>query len=94
MGEEGTLKTPEEQVKQDMETKAREDEYYEEHKDDDIAQEKEFDLGKLLDNPIAKAVIESSKDLFKKEKPDPNMCKISIEAPSDVVLKLFKVSTF
>lgn len=94
MGEEGTLKTPEEQVKQDQETKEREDEYYEEYEDDDIAQEKEFDLGKLLDNPIAKAVMESGKDLFKKEKPDPNMCEITIKAPSDVVLKLFKVSAF
>lgn len=52
---------------------------------------KGFNFMEMLDNPMVGQLMESGKDLFKKEKPDPNMCEITIKAPSEVVLKLFKV---
>ncbi len=52
----------------------------------------DFDFMELLNNPIAKEILSGCKDLFKKEKTDPNMCEITIKAPSEVVLKLFKIS--
>ena len=53
--------------------------------------EEGFNFMEILNNPIAKTLMESGKDLFKKEKPDPNVCEITIKAPSEVVLKLFRV---
>lgn len=50
-----------------------------------------FDFGKLLSNPLVADLLSSGKDLFKKEKADPNVCEISIKAPSEVVLKLFGI---
>ena len=52
---------------------------------------KEFNFMDMLDNPLLKGLMESGKDIFKKEKPNPDTCKITIEAPSEVVLKLFRV---
>lgn len=52
----------------------------------------EFDFMGMLNNPAVTKLLESGKDLFKKEKADPNVCEITIKAPSEVVLKLFKVS--
>lgn len=46
----------------------------------------------LLNNPAIEQLMKSGKDMFKKEKTDPDICEISIKAPSAVVLKLFKVS--
>ena len=53
---------------------------------------KEIDFMEMLNNPLAKELLGGCKDLFKKEKSDPDVCEITIKAPSDVVLKLFKVS--
>lgn len=53
--------------------------------------EEGFDLGELLKDPVVKSLLESGKDIFKKEKTDPDVCEISIKAPSEVVLKLFRV---
>lgn len=57
-----------------------------------IPGEKEgFDFVELLKDPIVSKLMEGGKDLFKKEKADPNICEINIKAPSEVVLKLFNV---
>lgn len=50
-----------------------------------------IDFMEMLNSPIAKALLEGGKDLFKKEKVDPNICEINIKAPSEVVLKLFNI---
>lgn len=52
----------------------------------------EINLEEILNNPIAKELLGGFKDLFKKEKSDPDVCEITIKAPSDVILKLFKIS--
>lgn len=52
----------------------------------------EINLEELLKSPIAQSILGGCKDLFKKEKLDPDVCEITIKAPSAVVLKLFKVS--
>lgn len=54
-------------------------------------QEEGFNLGKLLKDPSVMALLGCGKDLFKKEKSDPNVCEITIKAPSEVVLKLFNI---
>ncbi len=54
-------------------------------------QEEEFDLGKLLKDPAVASLLGCGKDLFKKKETDPNMCEITIKAPSEVVLKLFHI---
>ncbi len=46
----------------------------------------------LLNDPMAKELLGGCKQLFKKEKADPNICEISIKAPSEVVLKLFGIT--
>ncbi len=51
-----------------------------------------FDFMGLLENPNISALLKSGKEIFKKKETDPNVCEISIKAPSEVVLKLFKVS--
>lgn len=45
----------------------------------------------FLNNPAVASFLEGGKNLFKKEKADPNMCEINIKAPSEVVLKLFNI---
>lgn len=50
-----------------------------------------FNLGKLLTDPAVVSLLKGGKDLFKKKEVDPNMCEITIKAPSEVVLKLFNV---
>lgn len=50
-----------------------------------------FNFMELLNNPAVAAMMQSGKDIFKKEKSDPNVCEISIKAPTEVVLKLFRV---
>lgn len=50
-----------------------------------------FDFMALLNDPAIASLLKSSKDIFKKEKADPNVCEISIKAPSEVVLKLFRI---
>lgn len=50
-----------------------------------------LDIGELLNSPIAKSLMEGCKDMFKKEKSDPDVCEIYIKAPSETVLKLFKI---
>lgn len=55
------------------------------------SEEKGFDFMALLKDPMAQSIMSQGKDLFKKEKPDPDMCEIIIKAPSKVVLKLFHV---
>lgn len=54
-------------------------------------EEKKFDFMKMLDSPIAKILLDSGKEMFKKENPNPDTCEITIKAPSEVILKLFKV---
>lgn len=54
-------------------------------------EEKGLNLGELLKDPVVKSLLESGKDMFKKEKADPDICEINIKAPSEVVLKLFNV---
>ena len=51
--------------------------------------EEGFDFMGLLNNPDIAASMGSIKDLFKKEKQNPDICEITIKAPSAVVLKLF-----
>lgn len=51
----------------------------------------DFDFMKMLENPITKELLSGCKDLFKKEKADPNICEITIKGPSEVVLKLFNL---
>lgn len=63
-----------------------------EDEEDIPAVPEEFDFMKMMDSPIVKSLLEGGKDLFKKEKEDPDVCEIYIKAPSEVVLKLFKVS--
>ncbi len=53
--------------------------------------EPDFDFLKLLESPIAASLLEGGKDLFKKKEVDPNMCEITIKAPSEVVLELFNI---
>ncbi len=60
-------------------------------KKEDTKEEEGFDLGKLLNDPVVASLLEGGKELFKKEKTDPDVCEISIKAPSAVVLKLFHV---
>ena len=55
------------------------------------SKDKEIDFKEILNNPIAQSLLGGCKDLFKKEKSDPDVCEITIKAPSEVVLKLFKV---
>lgn len=50
-----------------------------------------FDLVKLLNDPVVSSLLGCGKELFKKEKTDPNVCEIYIKAPSEVVLKLFNI---
>lgn len=50
-----------------------------------------IDLMGMLNDPMVTKLLDSGKDLFKKEKADPNICEISIKAPSEVVLKLFGI---
>lgn len=45
----------------------------------------------LLNSPMAQSVLGGCKDLLKPETTDPNICEITIKAPSEVVLKLFNV---
>ena len=63
---------------------------------DHIDPEKEekpgIDFMSLLGNVDIPALLNSGKDIFKKEKADPDVCEITIKAPSEVVLKLFKAS--
>lgn len=54
--------------------------------------EKSFNPMDLLGNPVIGELIRSSKGLFEKEKSNPDTCEITIKAPSEVVLKLFRVS--
>lgn len=61
-------------------------------KKSDEPKEEEFNLEEVLNSPIAQSLFAGCKDLFKKEKSDPDVCEITIKAPSAVVLKLFKVS--
>ncbi len=51
-----------------------------------------FNPMEMLNDPVVKSLLGGCKDMFKKEKPDPNICEIIIKAPSEVVLKLFKIS--
>lgn len=53
-------------------------------------EDKGFDFMGLLNDPAVASIMKSGKELFKKEKTDPNVCEITIKAPSEVVLKLFK----
>lgn len=55
-------------------------------------EDKGFDFMGLLNDPAVASIMKSGKELFKKEKTDPNVCEITIKAPSEVVLKLFKAS--
>ena len=55
-------------------------------------EESSFDFMGLLKNPAVASLMESGMGLFKKEKSDPDVCEISIKAPSEVVLKLFRVN--
>lgn len=50
-----------------------------------------FNPLELLNNPAIKELLGAGKEIFKKEKTDPNVCEISIKAPSEVVLKLFGI---
>lgn len=52
----------------------------------------EFNLEELMNNPIVQDLLGGAKDLFKKEKEDPNVCEIYIKGPSEAVLKLFKIA--
>lgn len=53
--------------------------------------DEKFNIMELLDNPAVASFLEGGKNLFKKEKTDPNVCEITIKAPSEVVLKLFNI---
>lgn len=53
--------------------------------------DEKFDIMSLLNNPAVTSFLEGGKNLFKKEKTDPNVCEINIKAPSEVVLKLFNI---
>lgn len=50
-----------------------------------------IDFMGMLNDPKLLKLLDSGKDLFKKEKSNPDVCEISIKAPSEVVLKLFRV---
>lgn len=54
-------------------------------------QEPGMDLMDLMNSPMAKTLLDGATDLFKKEERNPDICKITIEAPSAVVLKLFQL---
>lgn len=58
----------------------------------DKPEEEKLDVMEMLNSPMAQSLLGGCKDLFKKEKSDPDVCEITIKAPSDVILKLFKVS--
>ena len=47
------------------------------------------DFMKLLEAPMIQGLFGGCKDLFKKKETDPNVCEITIKAPSEVVLKIF-----
>lgn len=51
----------------------------------------DFDICALLKDPVVAKLLDSGKDIFKKKETDPNVCEISIKAPSEVILKLFKL---
>jgi len=55
------------------------------------AQEKKpVDFEKMLNSPLAKGLLDNCKGIFKEEEKNPDICEITIKAPSNVVLKLFK----
>ncbi len=54
--------------------------------------EEGIDFAEMLNSPVAQSLLEGALDLFKKEKEDPDICEITIKAPSEVVLKLFNLS--
>ena len=49
-------------------------------------------LKELMEGLPLESILGGCKDLFKKDKQDPNFCEITIKAPSEAVLKLFKAS--
>ncbi len=51
----------------------------------------EINFMEILNDPAIASLLESGKNLFKKEKVDPDVCEINIKAPSEVVLKLFNI---
>ena len=53
---------------------------------------KDFNFMELINDPKIAALLGGCKDMFKKKEVNPDICEITIKAPSEVVLKLFKVS--
>ncbi len=51
----------------------------------------QLDLMGLLNSPMAQSLLGGCKDALKKETSDPNICEITIRAPSEVVLRLFNI---
>lgn len=86
-------KVGEEEVVEE-EIKTQEDvakEFLEGLKNPEKEEESGIDFMGLLNSIDVPALMNSGKKLFKKEKADPNVCEITIKAPSEVVLRLFGV---
>ena len=54
-------------------------------------EEEGFNFMEILKNPMVGQLMESGKELFKKKEANPDTCEITVKAPSEVVLKLFRV---
>ncbi len=60
-------------------------------KDTDDKPQNKPNFLELINDPLTQSILGGVKDMFGKEEKelDPNMCEITIKAPSEIVLKLF-----